>query len=156
MLAAGVYSSPVNTRYPNQAARNRLIQRILASLWDDLGRFGVTTFAYPRRKQQAVVEHRAITDAIVGGREDDAERLARAHLAAGREVRLRLLHQGDALPSRDAEPPRGARRARRGVAGSEDADDAGRSGANSPAARRGGQRAESRGSRVGDAGRSLR
>lgn len=79
-----------------RAAKNRLIERILGGLWDDLGRFGVTTFAFPGRKTEALAEHRAITDAIVGGREDEAERLARAHLVAGREVRLRLLHQDDA------------------------------------------------------------
>ena len=79
-----------------RAANNRLIERILGGLWDDLGRFGVTTFAFPGRKKEALAEHRAITDAIVGGREDEAERLARAHLVAGREVRLRLLHQDDA------------------------------------------------------------
>jgi DNA-binding GntR family transcriptional regulator len=80
------------------AAKNRLIQQILDDLWDDLGRFGVTTFAYPGRKKEALAEHRAIADAIVGGREAEAERLARAHLAAGREVRLRLLHRREASP----------------------------------------------------------
>ncbi|MDP2626917.1 MAG: GntR family transcriptional regulator, partial [Candidatus Rokubacteria bacterium] len=79
-----------------RAANNRLIERILGGLWDDLGRFGVTTFSFPGRKKEALAVHRAITDAIVGGREDEAERLARAHLVAGREVRLRLLHQDDA------------------------------------------------------------
>lgn len=89
-----------------QAARNRLIQRILGGLWDDLGRFGATTFVHPGRKKEAVAEHRAIVEAIVGGREDEAERAARAHLAAGREVRLRMLHRGDGTPPRAAVPPR--------------------------------------------------
>jgi DNA-binding GntR family transcriptional regulator len=83
-----------------RASKNRLIQRILDGLWDDLGRFGVTTFAYPGRKKEVLEEHRAITEAILAGNEAEAERFTRAHLTAGRETRLRLLYRNsEATPS---------------------------------------------------------
>ena len=73
------------------AAHNQYLMQTLGQLENALALLRGTTFAVDGRPASAAAEHRAIVEAIAARNPDDAEQLARAHIAAAQRVRLRLI-----------------------------------------------------------------
>jgi DNA-binding GntR family transcriptional regulator len=74
-----------------EAGRNAFLLELMRFVHDRVRRFPGTTFSQPARPAQAVAEHEAIIDAIEQRRADDAERLARQHMARSMDVRIEQL-----------------------------------------------------------------
>jgi DNA-binding GntR family transcriptional regulator len=70
------------------AARNTMLRRFIMQSQDWTRRVGTSTVPLPGRRQSAVKEHERIVDAIAAGDAERAERLARDHIATGREYQL--------------------------------------------------------------------
>lgn len=77
------------------AAGNPYLQRFLMLVEHSVRRFGATTFEVPQRMAETVNEHEDILSAILGQNADEAERLARAHMSAARQARLRSYLQAN-------------------------------------------------------------
>jgi DNA-binding GntR family transcriptional regulator len=74
-----------------QAGRNDFLLSLMVTVHDRARRFPGTTFSRVGRPAAAVAEHEAMILAIEERRIDDAERLARQHMANAMEVRIQLL-----------------------------------------------------------------
>jgi DNA-binding GntR family transcriptional regulator len=75
-------------RLIREASDNTYLERFLTLVEHAVRRFGRSTFENSERVQQTIEEHQALLDAIRGGRADDAEALAKAHMRNAREARL--------------------------------------------------------------------
>jgi DNA-binding GntR family transcriptional regulator len=73
------------------AAHNSMLRRFIMQAQDWTRRVGTPTVALPGRRTAAVKEHERLIDAIAGHDADTAERLAREHIATGREFQLAAL-----------------------------------------------------------------
>jgi DNA-binding GntR family transcriptional regulator len=73
------------------AARNTMLRRFIMQAQDWTRRVGTSTVALPGRRGAAVKEHERIIDAIAARDAERAEKLARAHIATGREFQLAAL-----------------------------------------------------------------
>ena len=79
------------------AARNRYLLSTLHSLRNALALLKGTTFAAAGRPDAALVEHRAIVNAITKRDGDKAEQAARRHIANARRTRLKMLYTSPEL-----------------------------------------------------------
>jgi DNA-binding GntR family transcriptional regulator len=70
------------------AAHNTMLQRFIAQAQDWTRRVGTSTVSLPGRREAAVEEHARLIDAIGAHDADAAERIAREHMARGREFQL--------------------------------------------------------------------
>src|SRR5579859_7128470 len=73
------------------AAHNTMLRRFIMQAQDWTRRVGTPTVALPGRRGKAVREHEQLIDAIAAHDPDSAERLAREHIATGREFQLATL-----------------------------------------------------------------
>lgn len=71
--------------------RNELLLFFLQQIHDRVRRFPGTTFVHPGRPRSAVEEHREVLEAIRSRDADQAEALARRHMAAAMTARIALL-----------------------------------------------------------------
>jgi DNA-binding GntR family transcriptional regulator len=78
------------------AARNTMLRRFIMQTQDWTRRVGTSTVALPGRRGAAVKEHERIIDAIAAHDAERAERLAREHMATGREFQLATLRTAQA------------------------------------------------------------
>jgi DNA-binding GntR family transcriptional regulator len=78
------------------AARNTMLRRFIMQAQDWTRRVGTSTVPLPGRRGAAVREHDRIVDAIAARDAERAERLARAHIATGREFQLASLRAAQA------------------------------------------------------------
>lgn len=76
-----------------EAAHNRFITGVLAGLHDTLMLLPSTTFSVQGRLDKAVLEHRAMLDAIEARDPDAAEAHARAHIRSARDARLSMIFE---------------------------------------------------------------
>lgn len=74
---------------------NELLIRFLDDVHNWVKRFPTTTLSYPGRPQSALAEHDQIIDAIERRDAERAEQLARDHMRAGEEIRIRMLAESD-------------------------------------------------------------
>jgi DNA-binding GntR family transcriptional regulator len=74
---------------------NELLIRFLDDVHIWVKRFPTTTLSYPGRPESALAEHEQIIDAIEQRDGELAERLAREHMRAGEEIRIRMLAESD-------------------------------------------------------------
>jgi len=82
-----------------QSTGNELLIRFLADVQNWVKRFPTTTLSYPGRPDTALAEHERIVDAIEARDADLAERLARDHMRAAEEIRLKMvLEESTAVP----------------------------------------------------------
>ncbi len=72
-------------------AHNRYLLQSSNALADTLALLGPTTYEVPGREIRARADHEGIADAIRKGDANEAERLARAHIADAEKARLALL-----------------------------------------------------------------
>jgi DNA-binding GntR family transcriptional regulator len=63
-----------------ELSRHRIAQQLIRGLRSQTVRFQFRTILVPGRPKASHAEHRAIVEAVVDGRADDAERAMRAHL----------------------------------------------------------------------------
>jgi DNA-binding GntR family transcriptional regulator len=75
-------------------AHNTMLRRFIMQAQDWTRRVGTPTVALPGRRGKAVEEHEQLIDAIAAHDADRAERLAREHIATGREFQLAALRNG--------------------------------------------------------------
>jgi DNA-binding GntR family transcriptional regulator len=75
-----------------QAAHNAMLLRFIMQAQDWTRRVGTSTVSLPGRRAAAVREHARLIDAIAARDADTAERLAREHMATGREFQLAAFH----------------------------------------------------------------
>jgi DNA-binding GntR family transcriptional regulator len=75
------------------AAHNGMLRRFIMQAQDWTRRVGTPTVALPGRRAAAVVEHERLIDAIEAHDAATAERLAREHIATGREFQLDALRK---------------------------------------------------------------
>jgi DNA-binding GntR family transcriptional regulator len=73
------------------AAHNRYLLKTLNALRDAMALLGETTYAAPGRAKSALVEHRAMVEAISAGDASTAEAAARAHIQGAQRARIRML-----------------------------------------------------------------
>ena len=78
----------------HEAARNIYLQKALSQLSDSLALLPGTTFEYPDRWEQAIVEHSAIVDAIEAGDAALAEEAARKHIEMASITRIAMMFDG--------------------------------------------------------------
>lgn len=78
----------------HQAAHNRYLEKALAQMSDSLALLPGTTFAEVGRAKEAHAEHRAILAALEQRLPEQAESLARQHIARAGAARLRLMFKG--------------------------------------------------------------
>lgn len=76
-----------------EVAHNGMLLLFMRQIHDWIRRFGETTFAYPGRAPEAVVEHEGILDAIDAGDQELAERRAREHMTRSRGIRIAMLRE---------------------------------------------------------------
>jgi DNA-binding GntR family transcriptional regulator len=74
-----------------EAAHNRYLRRMLDDLNDSLALLPDTTFSVPGRGEAALIEHKAILDAIMRRDVTGAEAAARTHIEMALQARLTLL-----------------------------------------------------------------
>lgn len=72
------------------ASRNESLADLLERLNLHLGRYPETTLSYPGRWEQALIEHRALVEAIIAHDAPEASNLAKAHFCAARDIRVAL------------------------------------------------------------------
>jgi DNA-binding FadR family transcriptional regulator len=72
------------------ASGNTMLVELIGQVHRFVKRFRTTTFSHPNRAAEAVDEHDALLDAVIGGDADQAEGLARSHMRAALEVRIHL------------------------------------------------------------------
>lgn len=70
------------------AAHNSMLRRFIVQAQDWTRRVGTSTVSLPGRRSAAVDEHLRLIDAIAARDAESAERLAREHMATGREFQL--------------------------------------------------------------------
>ncbi len=81
-----------------RAARNRYLAQQLQKVWLLITRQPGTTLSYPGRAREALEEHRALLEAIKQGDAEQAEELARRHMARAQTIRMRMVaSQGSSL-----------------------------------------------------------
>jgi DNA-binding GntR family transcriptional regulator len=73
------------------AAHNSMLRRFIMQAQDWTRTVGTSTVALPGRRDAAVHEHEQLIEAIAAHDADVAERLAREHIATGREFQLATL-----------------------------------------------------------------
>jgi DNA-binding GntR family transcriptional regulator len=73
------------------AAHNTMLRRFIVQAQDWTRQVGTPTVGLPGRRLAAVKEHEGLIDAIAAHDADTAERLAREHIATGREFQLATL-----------------------------------------------------------------
>ena len=78
------------------AAHNAMLHRFIVQAQDWTRRVGTPTVSLPGRRAAAVREHARLIDAIAGRDADTAERLAREHMATGREFQLAAFRKATA------------------------------------------------------------
>jgi DNA-binding GntR family transcriptional regulator len=76
-----------------QAARSESLMDLLSRLNSHLLRYPTTTLSYPGRWEHALGEHRQLVAAIGNRDSVSAAEVARQHLTAARDIRLRLWEQ---------------------------------------------------------------
>ena len=76
-----------------EAAHSSTLLQIIRQIHDSARRFGETTFSLPGRPKAAIVEHRAILEAIDQGDADTAGRLAAEHITRARDARIALMRR---------------------------------------------------------------
>ncbi|MBI4491427.1 MAG: GntR family transcriptional regulator [Chloroflexi bacterium] len=79
-----------------QAARNEWLLETMRGIHDFVPRFSLASFASLERSQEVLEEHVAIVRALERGDGDEAERLARQHLARARSFLARLALEQEA------------------------------------------------------------
>ena len=72
------------------ASHNSTLVDMLHRLYDHLNRFPETTLEHPGRWDDVLREHAEMLDAVRDGNADVAEKLATAHMASARNVRLEM------------------------------------------------------------------
>lgn len=83
------------------ASHNSKIVEILERMSVQFQRYTDSTFQYPGRWKDILVEHTALTEAIAARDADEAARIASEHIDAARTVRLKM-YEPTALESRYA------------------------------------------------------
>jgi DNA-binding GntR family transcriptional regulator len=78
------------------AAHNAMLRRFITQAQDWTRRVGTSTVALPGRRGWAVKEHDRVIEAIAARDAERAERLAREHIATGREFQLATLRSAQA------------------------------------------------------------
>jgi DNA-binding GntR family transcriptional regulator len=73
-----------------QAARNRYLFHELVTLRENIERLQKTTLHEPGRQREALAQHKAVLEAIIGRDGDKAERLARQHFREAMAIRLKM------------------------------------------------------------------
>jgi DNA-binding GntR family transcriptional regulator len=95
MTASQVERIPALTNEFHQAlgtaAHNGMLRRFILQCQDWTRRVGTSTVALPARTAAAVEEHERLIDAIEAHDAEAAERLAREHIATGRQFQLSVL-----------------------------------------------------------------
>jgi DNA-binding GntR family transcriptional regulator len=90
-----------------QASHNLTLTDLLTRIDSHMARYSETTLVHPGRFESAIAEHETIMNAIEAGDADEAERLAREHFNAAREVRLRMFaagrHADGVVPSENSD-----------------------------------------------------
>lgn len=76
-----------------RASRNGLLLQFMRQIHDWARRFSDTTMAHPGRAAEATKEHEALLEALTRRDPDEAERIARAHMARAAQVRVAMLHE---------------------------------------------------------------
>ncbi|MEA4902929.1 GntR family transcriptional regulator [Desulfitobacterium sp.] len=74
-----------------QASRNDRLIANLANLREQIQRFRATSLSYPGRLKDAVEEHQAIAEAIIGHNVEEAQSLAMAHIMTAENVMFEAL-----------------------------------------------------------------
>jgi DNA-binding GntR family transcriptional regulator len=74
-----------------RAGRNSLLLQMMRQIHDWVRRFPESTFAYPGRAKETVLEHEALLEAIERRDAEAAERIAREHMTTGMKVRIAML-----------------------------------------------------------------
>jgi DNA-binding GntR family transcriptional regulator len=77
----------------HDAAHNRYLAQALQQLYDSLALLPGTTFAAPGRAQTAHAEHLALLTAIEKRDADKADQLARDHIRAAGQIRMRMMFE---------------------------------------------------------------
>lgn len=75
-----------------KAARNSLLSNVMRQIHHIVRRFRSTTFTEPGRGLKSVEEHRAVIDAIGARDAARARKLAEAHMATARQIRIEMLN----------------------------------------------------------------
>lgn len=78
-----------------RASENRRLQALQSVVRLSIRRFHPLLLKTRNRLADAYAEHRAIYEAIAAHDGEDAERLARAHIASAKEIVLKVMTQGD-------------------------------------------------------------
>lgn len=94
----------INREFHDQigrASRNETLVHFLQQIRFTFDRYGPTTMSHPGRAEDAVLEHRAVIEAISRHDGIGAERLAREHIAAALHVRLLMHTQRHRQPPAD-------------------------------------------------------
>ena len=76
-----------------QVTRNSVLLSLMSEIHDRVRRFPGTTFSYPGRAAEAVTDHEALLQAIEARDADQAEHLARTHMARAMDLRIEMLHR---------------------------------------------------------------
>lgn len=97
-----------------RAAQNVFLLEMITTAHDRVRRFPGTTLSSPDRPVEVVAEHEAIIAAIESRIGDDAERLARVHMAHAMNIRIDLLreHMTSSFSSRDLRSAAGSGKSR--------------------------------------------
>ncbi|MCU1545779.1 MAG: GntR family transcriptional regulator [Homoserinimonas sp.] len=84
-----------------RSSHNATLVDLLARLEVHIRRYPEPTVSQPGRWEEAVAEHTAIIESIRQRDEEEAARLSRAHMAAARDIRVRMVHtrEADIAPS---------------------------------------------------------
>ena len=77
----------------SEAAHSGMLLHFTRQLHDWVRRLGAPTFPMPGRAVEALAEHVALIEAIEANSPDEAERLARSHMTAAREIRVAMLRK---------------------------------------------------------------
>jgi DNA-binding GntR family transcriptional regulator len=79
-----------------RSSHNLTLVDLLARLEVHIRRYPEPTVSQPGRWEEAVAEHAAIIQAIWGRDEEEAARLSREHMAAARDIRVRMVQAREA------------------------------------------------------------
>jgi DNA-binding GntR family transcriptional regulator len=75
-------------------SHNSTLVDLLHRLYAHLGRYPSTTLTFAGRWETVLAEHGELITAIAGGKADEAERIARDHMSAALDIRLRMYVEG--------------------------------------------------------------